>query len=101
MNGNYLNCDEWHGNLKFEKKMTCHCQTDYGNPCNKAWYKKYQEAQQEAIARLRTSEFHNEIQIQCSKEYNMNTQKDIANVVYTQENVSLQQTLWKDKDSDH
>ena len=31
----------------------------------------------------------------------MNTQEDIPNVVYTEENVSLQQTLWKDEDNNH
>ena len=41
MDVNYLNCDGCHGNLKFEKEMTCHCQTDYGNAKNKAQYKKH------------------------------------------------------------
>ena len=81
--------------------MTCHCQRDHGSAKNKAQYKKHQEAQQEAIARLKTSDFHNKIQIQCSKEQNVNTQEDTANVVYTEENVSLQQTLWKDKHNNH
>ena len=81
--------------------MTCHCQTDYGNAKNKAQYKKHQEVQLETIARLRTSDFHNKIQIQCSKEQNVSTQEDTANIVYTEENVSLQQTLWKDHGNYH
>ena len=80
--------------------MTCHCQTDYGNAKNKAKYKKHQEALQEAITRLRTSDFH-KIHIQCSKEQNVSTQEDTAYVVYTEENVSLQQTLWKDHGNYH